>query len=128
MAATEKTFTIVGDLKKSTANVRTHSLYSFSVPIVVTDQIVFDETIADGATWTVPLDSLADTGAEFLFLLMDDNQDGKLNLQFNGAPLENAVPLGPKGMLIVALTGITSLVVSNDSGNSAGLIVAGGSK
>ena len=50
MAATEKTYSLIGDVKKATSFVRTHSILSYAPNVEVTEEVKAEYTIPTGTT------------------------------------------------------------------------------
>ena len=111
MPTTEKTLTLVGDLKKSTHLQRTHALASFSIPVTVKEQTVFERTLAPDESISVPFAGML--AASMIFILLDDQLDGELEIALNGSI--DYVPLG-LGMFMAG-TSVTSMSIRNSSIN-----------
>lgn len=115
MPPTSKTFSLVGDLKKSTTTVKTHSILSFSSSIASNEQVVVNDIVDHDTTdQAVSLGGLQT--ATMLVIILDDALDGWLKFKLNGS----ATALPVKKFLALMDTSITSLSVTNDSGNQAG--------
>ena len=111
---TEKTFSLVGDLKKSTALQKTHSILSFSPNISEDEQAVIENTVLTGVTdQAVSLGGI--TTVTMLVIILDDQLDGTLKFKINGSDTD--IPC--EQMIVIFGTAITSITVSNDSGNTA---------
>lgn len=115
MAATSKTFSLVGDLKESTNTVKTHSILSFDPTISSEEETTVKDTVATGTTdQSISMGGI-DSASMLVIMLDDALPAGFLKFKFNGS----SVALTVRKFMVIMDTAITSISVTNDSGNDA---------
>jgi hypothetical protein len=116
MAATEQSFSLDGDLTFATNILSIRSLVSFRPAIKCTKSGQYTNVIPTG-TVDLVVNLQGITKVTWYLLLIDAATDGKIDLRVNDADVTKEVSL----MDASVGTDITSLKISNDSGNDAGV-------